>query len=373
MRRGFTTRVLTALVIALGLCKSGFSLPPLKPLPELKPLRKRPAPKKIVAKTKKSYRISATPSLEYIGGSPTQSQRAGLKGSTYFLYGNWTLYSEGFLETDGARAAEARRSQKTSILQELSLEFKYEAFLIRVGRQPVRWSEAWTLPSLDGWTGRRYNRLFFDALSEQLIHPTGTLISLSNDTFTTDFFYSLQPVMDILPAPFPESERTWNTEWGAHGKVRMGAGLDAELVYFDKLDKKLYGTAFYFATDYFVPKLELGQDSKKNRFGIFGLDAFFGKFSILPRITRFSTDGALGTNAHLTVRWDSTSSWAEAQGFRDTTLARFYSLRYGIRLGKGVEWSFFAQRYEGAENTLFGLYQTMTGGSVAGTKLAIAL
>lgn len=382
--------ILASLMTEPGICQNLPPLNPIKPTIQKKAIRKNVRRKKVRRRYIKqvvtpdwNYRLSLTPSVEYIGGKKTQAERAGTKGSFSFMYGDWTFYSEGFVEIDGAPASEERLSHETKALQELNLEYKSNSFLIRFGRQPVRWSESWTMPSLDGWTARRFNRLFFDQLSEQLIHPTGTLINWNYQQFSADFFHNVEPAVNIFSRPVPNAKRIWRSEWGAHSKMRLGSGLDAEIVYFEKFDRSLYGGALHFATDHLVPKLEIGQDSKKNKFAILGTDVFLGKFSILPRFTFYSAAPTIavvgdkaqsGSNYNLTVRWDDTSQWVESQGFHDSIMdANFYSLRYGLRFGKGFEFSCFAQKYEGKKNTLFGLYETMTGGTVVGTKMAIVL
>lgn len=46
---------------------------------------------------------------------------------------------------------------------------------VRIGRQPIRWSQSWTLPSLDIFSGRRSNRLFLDPLIDQFTTHSGFL------------------------------------------------------------------------------------------------------------------------------------------------------------------------------------------------------
>lgn len=359
-------------------------LPQLQALPQLNPAVDQK--KKIVRKKKDSsywweYRLSITPSIEYIGGDPEQAKRAATKGFFNYVYGPFRFYTEGFVEVDEGETAELRKSEQTSALQEVYLEYKFSSFSIKAGTQALRWSEAWTLPSLDGWTARRFNRFFFDPLSEQLIHPTGVLFNWNTSDASAEFFQNFRPAVSILPEPIPETKSEWKNEWGARIKYRFPLGIDADASYFELTDKKLYGGSINYATEYLVPKVEVGQDSLDNQFTILGLDFFYEQFSVIPRATFYKTrpiiqlvdqDPQSGTNYHLTLRWDNNSTWAEVQNFQDSIMkAKFYSLRLGHRLGKGFEASGFVQNYAGADNTLFGLYESITGGTIFGTKLAV--
>jgi hypothetical protein len=365
-------------------------------LPKLQPLTKSTTKKKNTFKNKIrrrpvvddsphwDYRLTMTPYLEYIGGSPEQAKRIGNKGTFYYNYGSWRFYSEGFFEADEANSAETRLSERTSALQEASIEYRVGSYFIKAGTQALRWSEAWTMPSLDGWTARRFNRLFFDSLSEQLIHPTGVLLNWNTSNSVVEFFQNFRPATSIYPEQIPKEKSSWESEWGVHARYRMNSGVDVEVMFFDKTDKYLYGASANYATDFVVPKLEIGKDSKDSQFMILGLDIFYGQFSLIPRLTFYktkpllslvNTDAASGSNSNLTIRWDNSATWAETQAFYDSVMeAQFYSLRVGHRLGKGFEFSCFAQDYSGAENTLFGLYEKMTGSNfVLGTKLALSL
>ncbi len=108
--------------------------------------------------------------------------------------------------------------RRVVILQEAYLEYKQESYFIRVGRQALRWSESWTLPSLDIWTGRRFNRLYFDPLADQLTHSTGATFSYAQDTFSVELVSFWDLAETFFPEPIPEVTPKKETSFG--GRVK---------------------------------------------------------------------------------------------------------------------------------------------------------
>lgn len=376
MRR--TSLILISLILFSGNAfaaqkKSATKLPALEPLSAPKPTRARRSSGARSSSPLES-RFHLTPSLTWIHGKEPKASRGMIKAQGNFKIGDWRFYSEGFVETDAAVSAKERRSKRTSELQEAYLEWKPGALLIRAGRQPLRWSDSWTTPSLDLWTARRFNRLFYDPLPEQLVHPTGVLASWGTPSGSLEVFQNLQPAENILPEPLPETPRTWRKELGARGKLRTDAGFDLAALYFGQRDKDTYGATVSYALDSSVPKLEVGRDSDQDSFITLAADFFFGSFSILSQVTRYSTALETPFNYYLLVRWEENPDSIDLQAFYDgQSRGLFYSFQYAHTFQPAVQLSFFMQYYRGDPSTLFGLYQTMTDGPVGGARIAITL
>lgn len=349
------------------------NLPALEPLSPPKTYKSRRAP---IAKPSSSidHRLNITPSLTWIQGKEPKASRGMIKAQGNLKIGNWQMVTEGFAETDTAISANQRRSKRTTELQEAYLEWKPGALLLRAGRQPLRWSDSWTTPSLDLWTARRFNRLFYDPLSEQLVHPTGILAAWSAPSSSLEFFQNLQPAENRLPEPLPETPREWRKEWGARGKLRTDAGFDLGAVYFSQRGINTYGATASYALASAVPKLELGSDNSQNTFATLATDFFFGSFSILTQVTRYRAPNSNPLNYYILIRWEESPNAIEAQAFYDgQSRGQFSAFQYTHTFQPAIQFSMFVQNYRGDAGTLFGLYQTMTDGPVAGAKIAITL
>ena len=287
----------------------------------------------------------------------------------------WNVSVEGFVEGDIERERiRERRMEAFGALQEAFIEAKSGAFFFRVGRQPVRWSQSWTLPSLDLFTGRRWNRLFFDPVPEQLIHPDGLLATWAGQTTTIDLFGAFRPANSELPKPISQGEeRDYDPEVGVRVQQKLG-GFDTTWIAHRADEENTFGFAASYAFDNFVLKTEIGSRGSRSDFVTLGTDIFWGDLSILPQLTRFKdpiTAGAYENIGYLPVRYVHEKYTLELQAYRgfdseDLFLSASTSYDYTDKLKASV----FTQKYEGQPGRLFGVYQALTENDfVAGLRL----
>lgn len=321
--------------------------------------------------------LSLNPRAEMIGSkSVNQATRGILVGRAGLSEGAFGLTVEGFIEAElETERARERRSQNVAELQEAYVDYRFGAFFIRVGRQPVRWSQSWTLPSLDLFTERRWNRLFFDPVPEQLVHPDGVLLTWAGAESTVDLFANLLPATPEYPQPIAQGPpREFDPEAGFRIQNKWG-GIDSSLVYRWADEINTVGIALSYATDCCVWKAEAGLTDNQNRFMTAGLDVFIGDLGFLPQVTRFldevTTQDRFEHTAYLPIRYAAGKSAFEFQVYRNfDAYDTFGQVMYSYDITDTTKFSLFVQRYEGRPNRLFGLYQMMTeGGTVAGMRL----
>lgn len=319
--------------------------------------------------------VSARP--EYTRGAhKSVAERIMLLGKGSVKGDHLTLFADGFIESDRGNLAEERRSQNTQALQELYLQGRWEPFFIKIGRQSLRWSESWTLPSLDLWTARRWNRLFIDPLSEQLAHPTGVSSSLLLSDFSFDVAMITDPARNQWQQPLPENTEDQKTEQGARIKWRSPVGLDIALVGFRTQKKDLLGTSLSYALDDLVLKSEFGRQNEDNYFVSVGADIFIGDFSILPQFTHYRAlaESMLGNDQrlfYLPIKWSSQKHSIELQAYRQADLRdNFGAISYTYTFSDYLSGTAYWQGYEGS-SVLFRSYEQMTSGSVVGIRLQV--
>lgn len=336
-------------------------------------------------------RIALNPRAEWIR-SKTQNQAARgiLLGRAGIDAGTWSLSAEGFIEGDlETEHARLRRSTSLAELQEAYFDWRSGPFFVRLGRQPVRWSQSWTLPSLDIFTGRRWNRLFFDPVPEQLIHPDGALVTWVSEggATTVDVFAALLPAPSEFPEPLPSATQASHKrrvfgrphddpEVGTRIQRKFG-GLDSSLVYKRADDLNTVGFGLTYATDCCVWKTEAGTVEGQSRFVTLGLDVFVDELSLMPQISRFSDDVLTADRpehiGYLPIRYTTGPHAFELQLYRNFEVFDTFShLMYGYDITDELKISAFAQKYEGRAGRLFGAYQTLTeNGIVMGLRLEL--
>lgn len=332
--------------------------------------------------------VTLTPRFEVIQGKEEAlAQRALLKSRLSADLGPFTLYAEGFAEGDAATdSAERRRARSSAHLQEAYLEFKMDPIFLRAGRQALRWSEMWVQPSLDIWTARRWNRLFFDPQPEQFIHSAGLSATYARETGSLEVFLTDQPARGEFPQPLPPTLEPLSKELsgGARAKIELGGfGLSALGARVGLKDWT--GAAVNYAFDSVVPKFEIGQSVDRSGapvtgraredFYALGFDIFWGSWTFQPQATFFDF-GDLGLNStdyqsiyYLSGTWQNDPHDLQFQTFGNTSSSDFFfSALYGYNFTDWFALSGFAQYYFGNDGGLMTLFHQITGGWTGGLR-----
>ena len=305
-------------------------------------------------------------------------------------YGSTSLRArtEGFASYDFAQqelspvgGPDLRKSRREADLSELWFDASFESFGLRVGRQPIRWSQSWTLPSLDILTGRRANRLFFDPLIDQLTHPDALrltkTISIGSQTIAAELVRVYAAAPNRFAEPLKNVDRVDNHETAVKISSRFGSfdvGLLASYrfeprVHKDDVISGLFGS---YAFEDFVFKFEAGNSSRDAAFEMVGTDWFWGDWIFGPQVT-FSRDPLLGTSesetlVYIPLRY-SGNRWIFELDFMQAIRNRFVSIRVGRELFEGLMLSVAAQDYRGSSQSLLGQAEALAGGQVYGLRL----
>lgn len=335
------------------------------------------------------------PRLEQIGyREGSLASRALLKVKANALGGPLGVYFEGFAEAEGvAEQREMRRTPTRAYLQEGYFEARFKEFYLRAGVQSQRWSEMWVTPSLDIWTGRRWNRLFFDPLTEQLTHPSGVLATYAGADFSIDLMAVERSGENIYPQPFPERTKIpseQNVYGIAYGGARLkwnlaGAGLSTLAAQNEFLD--IFGGSINFAFDHWIPKMEIGFVNKKNdqslqmkemrdQFVAVGTDLFFDSWTFQPQATFFNfnsadASGPQGQNLfYFSGTYTKKKLEFQIQGILNgKTSDSFASVLLGWNWNRFLTTWGFVQDYEGEGTALSRAYRQITQGWVVGVRL----
>jgi hypothetical protein len=308
--------------------------------------------------------------------------------------------AEGFATYDFAEEnlrplgnPDLRKSRNEADLSELWFDASYQSFGLRVGRQPIRWSQAWTLPSLDILTGRRANRLFFDPLIDQLTHPDAVRLTNTFSIGSHSIAMEVVRVYGSAPTRFAEPlknlDRVDNHETAAKISTRFGSldiGVLGSLRYEPRIakDDAISGIFGSYAFEDFVFKFEGGTSSRDASFGTVGTDWFWGNWIFGPQFT-FYNDPFLGTSksemlVYVPLRYSGNSWIFELdlmQSFQsplgtgnpDAIKNRFASVRVGRELREGLTLTVAAQDYRGSALSLLGQAESLAGGQVYGLRL----
>lgn len=343
----------------------------------------------VSAQAKWETSINLNPRFESIAADvPDWARRGFFKSTLLTRKGDFSFNFEGFLEYDIAQTAlepfgkpDLRKARSTGAVQELYADARFGSFFFRAGRQPVRWSQSWTIPSLDVFTGRRWNRLFVDPVPEQLTHPDGVLVSYAG-AIEVDVFHAIQRAENDFPEPLPNVPRAIRDQTGARVKVRLG-GFDFALVGFRSPEEDLYGGSVSYAFESFVIKAEGGVGRyDTSGFGLAGVD-YFGNLGDLqinfsPQATYYKDPLLTGPNGDtiyyvpLQLTYGKTSfetQYYASVEARDVFGSVMLTREISDYKGASLKASVFHQSYAGRPGRLFSLYETLTGSSLAGLRI----
>lgn len=335
--------------------------------------------------------FSIAPRYEYIAGRGELANRLILKSKMNASAGPFGIYMEGFGEVEGTNEpALIRRSQSQAYLQEAYIELKLDSIFIRAGRQAMRWSESWSIPSLDVWTGRRLNRLLLDPLSEQLTHSTGMSVSYASKIFGIDLVAVSELSEYIYPEPYPRTLiKNENNDASYGGRIKLdtnGFGLSAMGA--QLIQKSHYGVSANYAFSSIVPKFEFGTSHDRTKglltnrdeyFTTIGCDIFLGNVILLPQITVYDFGNLKNRSNdyqsayYFSFQWNPNKHDIQTQFFYNSTSKDSYSsLSYGYNWSDYFTTAGFVQNYEGSDGGLYNLYEDITGGFVAGIRLELS-
>lgn len=300
------------------------------------------------------------PRYEYIGGKYELANRLQLKSKLSWSYKDFSFYAEAFGETDGAASARKYgRTTNRGYLQEVFLEYKWKSFYVRVGKQAMRWSESWSLPSLDLWTGRKFNRLFFDDFPNQLNHSSGILTSYASKNFSVDLVGVTDVAENEFPSAYPYTPPPKKNSWGGRAKWNLkGFGLTALAARIN--EKNSVGGGLNYAFESFVPKVEYGTLQERSVFSTLGCDFFLGNWILLPQVT--FADGS--STYYTSLQWNPNKHDLQAQVFvNPQTKDSFASLSYAYNWTDHLSTAAFVQQYEGSQPGLYSIYKDIVGGT----------
>ncbi len=343
-----------------------------------------------------AYEFETVPRLEVWQGERAVMReiygRLAFDASKQFGRTSLRTRTEGFATYDFAEEdrrpignPDLRKSRNESDLTELWFDATFESVGIRIGRQPIRWSQSWTLPSLDIFTGRRSNRLFMDPLIDQLTHPDAIRLTksfpLGERTIELEMVRLLQSAPNRYAEPIVNQDRVDHDVTASKISTRFGS-LDVGLIYSNTGKGLAQGSSAgwfgSYAFEKFVAKFEAGTASRSARFAMLGLDWFLNSWLIGPQVTVF-TDPLLSTRdgialAYLPVRysenrWTFEFDYLQSFGAPDAARNRFVSIRAGREVADALVLSFAVQDYRGDALGLLGQGERLTSGTIAGMRL----
>lgn len=303
-----------------------------------------------------------------------------LRSSLDLRYEQMGFRADGFVTQefteDSKQSQERRRTKNSADLSELfwdgELRMDGSAWALRLGRQPIRWSQSWTLPSLDFFTGRRANRLFLEPLVDQLTHPDAAKLTYSNEfgEFEVVRVFGRSPT--LMPHPFSNIDRTDLRDIGLRVLVKSG-GIDWTMLARHNEVRTDTGLLANYAFEDFVAKVEVGTSSLSERFLMFGTDWFLETVTLGPQITLLETSTQVEGQLYIPFRYKFEQWLIEVEHLQylgSTELAKdhYSSLRIGCDVFDGGVISVGAQTYRGSNGRPLGISESMTDGSVYGLR-----
>ncbi|MBN8541486.1 MAG: hypothetical protein J0L82_13925 [Deltaproteobacteria bacterium] len=301
---------------------------------------------------------------------------------------------EGFVTRDLAEenlrplgAPDIRKSRDESDLNEAWVDLTYDSLGLRVGRQPIRWSQSWTLPSLDLFSGRRFNRFFLDPLLDQLTHPDAIRITKSGKIFEQAFdvdlvrVYKSAPIRFAQPVANREREDLHETALRASAKIGL---LDLAIIGSHKLEPRLgkneiiSGLQGSYAFNDVVVKTEVGNSDRDALFLTLGSDWFLDEWFVGPQLTIYRDALLLAATgeaiAYIPVRYTKEKWTFELdllKGFGSPNSQRdlYSSIRVAYEFTSGFTASAGAQTYRGEAGRLLGQAQNLTEEKTIGFRL----
>jgi len=302
------------------------------------------------------------------------------------LEGNQSrIFLESFFEkTTNEYYAQELRSPSSGYLQEAYYEYRSGEFFLKVGKQALRWSETWSLPSLDVFTGRRYNRGFLDPMTEQFSHSTGLLLSHTGPRLSLDAYSLWLGPETTYPEPLTPQDRIQRgaMEGGLRGKVDLnGHQMSAMIAHLES--SFVYGGTWSYAFETVVPKIELGKRTwyhsndrtfqpKVIDFGTLGFDLFFDRWLFTPQISLIQDDLTKGPskNYFSSVSWIGNRHEFLFQGLlNEPYVGQFAHFAYTYKANSWCLFNFFWQNYDGINNSIYGSLRDTLGSSVIGGRM----
>ncbi len=322
------------------------------------------------------------------------ADKSGNISANSFGLASYRMRLEGFVTRDFAEQEkkplgqpDLRKSREESDLNEAWLDLGFTNGLgLRIGRQPIRWSQSWTLPSLDLLTGRRFNRFFLDPLIDQLTHPDAIRLTYSGTIQGNSWDLDVAQVLRSAPFRFAEPLPNRDRENLGETAAKLGVKLGLLEVAAIGSTKKIAGTnsrdlqtglLASYAFEKVVLKFEAGNSDRDAMFAMFGTDWFLDEWLIGPQITTFK-DPALQNDGeaifYLPIRYTKERWSLESDvmiGFGQPSAAddRFLSLRIGRELYEGLLLSAGLQRYDGQAGRLLGQAKSILGETIYGLRL----
>lgn len=301
---------------------------------------------------------------------------------------------EGFVTRDLAGESrrplgspDIRNTRDEADLNEAWIDVTHDSFGLRIGRQPIRWSQSWTLPSLDIFSGRRFNRLFMDPLLDQLTHPDAIRITKSGTLYDQAFdldvvrVYKSAPIRFAQPLSNRERKDLHETAFRASAKSGL---LDFAFVGSHRLEPRLEkneivtGLQASYAFDDFVVKSEIGNSDRDAIFLTIGSDWFLDEWFLGPQLTVYRDSLLLAPTgeaiAYIPFRYTKDKWTFELdflKGFGSPTAHKdlYSSLRVTYEISSGLTVSIAAQTYQGETGRLLGQAQTLTEEKAIGFRL----
>lgn len=318
--------------------------------------------------------------VEYFQGHEPLAARALIKPTLETQLGRFRFFGEGFLEADAFEKIPYAGDQRAHlVLQEAYAEMDLAPLTFRVGLQAVRWSDSWSLPSLDFWTARRSDRYFLDPLSEQLKHPLGALVRFALSEVELEAFASGRRPVDSVPNPFgtAEARTPWEPEGGLRAKFRV-QGWDFTPVYAYLGESHHTGFSLSYALQSVVPKFEVGRNDRGAFFVVGGADLFVGAWTLLPQVTlyRLLETVALKPVLYFPIRYENGRNAFEAQLLSVGGQERFWGAEYRRSLNDTLTASFILQDYLGSASVpgpISSFNTLVSGGVIAGLRLSATL
>lgn len=319
--------------------------------------------------------------------------RLFLKSQVNLDFNNYSFYAEGFGNLNQVEETQtALRSPDRGYLQEAFFEYKGDSLYLKVGRFANRWSEMWTLPSLDIWTGRRWNRILSDDFSDQLIHSSGANVTWLWQTGSIDITGVAELAESEYPQPLPASlELTDRSKTGFGFRLRQEISpLTLTMIGARVGDKDLVGMGFNFATESVVTKFEWHYyayddiertpfyELQNNYSYSLGFDIFWESLVLTPQITSFDfgpnsqSDNGFQDIYYMGIQWTPGSHRFFAQTFfNQASSDRFYFFEYTYNLNSFLSAGMYVQNYYAENPGLWRAYQDFTQDTVIGFKLII--
>lgn len=321
------------------------------------------------------------PVLDHVENQ-TLANRALLKGllELDFPIAENTLQSRLDLFSD-LDFSGSRTPSEESDANEAWISWNSSDFNIRVGRQAIRWSPSRTNPSLDYFSGRRYNRIFVDPFPDQLAHPDAIQATLKLGEFNIEYVRILQSA----PTKFPTIDGTIPN--GASNVDRIDEkqnGLAIRYVQ-DKLELHLVGrnrtnlrdqgsTDVGAMAKYENYRLEANNSTRGAQHVAAAVEVSNADFKFSPQVTIWrdpqATSGRQDTLLLAPIVYNL-QNWS-LEGNIIRTIERidlFTHLRLVYRPSSTIETSVYYQTYQGDPGRLFDTLNKATKGALLGFRL----